>query len=167
MLYFYCSRTAAKPERACAEDILRCLVKEISTGTAGHETDQVPEYIAQKCEAAEEINFASGRLTVTECQTSVARFANDHQKLYIFVDALDEPEERAQRDLSNTALSEAAAQGHQAVVETLLDAGAETQPQEPGPHCPSRIRASEKATSVGAPVPALSSKSVRRLFERC
>ena len=50
------------------------------------------------------------------------------KSLYICVDALDELEERAQRDLSNTALSEAAAQGHQAVVETLLDAGPEIQP---------------------------------------
>lgn len=89
------------------------------------------------------------------------------KSLYICVDASDELEERAQRDLSNTALSEAAAQGHQAVVEALLDIRAETQPQEPGRHCPSRIRASENAISVGAPVPALSSKSVRRLFERC
>lgn len=36
---------------------------------------------------------------------------------------------------SKTALYEAADQGHQAIVEALLGAGAEIQPQEPGPHC--------------------------------
>lgn len=59
-LYFHCSRTAAEPERACAEDILRCLVKEISLGSIDHETDQVSEYVAQKYEAAEKVDFTSG-----------------------------------------------------------------------------------------------------------
>lgn len=98
-MYFYCSRTAAEPERARAEDILRCLVKEISIGNVGHETDQVPEYVTQKYEAAENIDFAAGKLTVTECRTIIGRFANDHPKMYIFVDALDEVEEHGRHDL--------------------------------------------------------------------
>lgn len=101
-LYFYCSRTAAEPERANAEDILRCLVKELSTGNPGHETDQVPEYVAEKYEAAEKIDFASGKLTVAECRSITARFGNLHQKLYIFIDALDELEESMQHDLIET-----------------------------------------------------------------
>ena len=36
---------------------------------------------------------------------------------------------------SETTLCRAAKKGHQAIVETLLDAGAEIQPQDPGPHC--------------------------------
>ena len=98
-LYFYCSRTAAEPERANAEDILRCLVKELSTGNPGHETSQVPEYVAEKYEAVEKIGFASGRLTVADCRSITARFGNLHPKLYIFIDALDELEESMQQDL--------------------------------------------------------------------
>ena len=101
-LYFYCSSTAAEPERANAEDILRCLVKELSTGNPGHETDQVPEYVVEKYEAAEKIDFASGRLTVAECRSIIARFGNLHQKMYIFIDALDELEESMQHDLIET-----------------------------------------------------------------
>ena len=98
-LYFYCSRTAAEPERANAEDILRCLVKELSTGNPGYETEQVPEYVAEKYEAAEKIDFASGKVTAAECRSITARFGNLHQKLYIFIDALDELEESMQVDL--------------------------------------------------------------------
>lgn len=36
---------------------------------------------------------------------------------------------------SATALSVAAEKGHQSIVEALLHAGAEIEPQEPGPHC--------------------------------
>lgn len=61
-LYFYRSRTAAEPERAYAEDIVRCLVKGISRGNINHETDQVLEYVAQKHEAAEKVNFAPGEI---------------------------------------------------------------------------------------------------------
>ena len=77
-------------------------MKELSTGNPGHETDQVPEYVAEKYEAAEKIDFASGRLTVAECRSIAARFGNLHQKLYIFIDALDELEESMQYDLIET-----------------------------------------------------------------
>lgn len=97
--YFYCSRTAAEPERACAVDTLRCLVKEISTGNIGHEKCQIPGYIDRKYEAAGKSDSASGKPTAAECRTLGARFANDHQKLYIFVDALDELEEPVQHVL--------------------------------------------------------------------
>lgn len=98
-LYFYCSRTAAEPDRASTEGILRCLVKQLSTGNIGYETDQVPEYVAERYKAAENIDFASGKLTVVECQTIIARFANDHKQLYFLIDALDEVEDAVQYDL--------------------------------------------------------------------
>ena len=102
VLYFYCSHTAAEPERANAEDILRCLLKQISMGNPGHETDQVPDFVAEVYEAAEKIDFASGRLTVAQCRSITARFGNLHQKIYIFIDALDELEESMQHDLIET-----------------------------------------------------------------
>ena len=98
-LYFYCSRTAAEPERARAEDILRCLVKELSTGNIGHEMDRAPEYVVLKYEAAEKIDFAAGKLTVADCRTIIGKFATDHPRMYIFIDALDELEEHVRHDL--------------------------------------------------------------------
>ena len=71
-------------------------------GNPGHETDQVPEYVAEKYEAAEKIDFASGRLTVADFRSITARFGNLHRKLYIFIDALDELEESMQHDLIET-----------------------------------------------------------------
>ena len=83
-------------------EIVRCLVKELSTGIPGYETDQVPDYVAEKYQAAEQIDFASGKLTIAECRSITTRFGNLHQKLYIFIDALDELEESMQHDLIET-----------------------------------------------------------------
>ena len=123
VLYFYCSSNAAEPERANAEDVLRCLVKELSMGNPGLETDQVPEYVAEKYEAAEKIDFASGKLTVAECRSIAARFGNLHQKLYIFIDALDELEESMQHDLIETLknIMESAPQTHVKVLISSRD----------------------------------------------
>ena len=74
-------------------------MKELPTGNPGNETDQVPDYVADKYQAAEQIDFASGKLTVAECRSMMTRFGNLHQKLYIFIDALDELEESMQHDL--------------------------------------------------------------------
>ena len=61
--------------------------------------------------------------------------------------------------LSDTVLSKAAGNGHHTIVEALLDAGTEIEPQEPGPHC-AFLEPSERRSGFGnsAYIANLSSK---------
>ena len=62
----------------------RCCTSTALTLLSGQSNNRqeplVMKQTAQKYEAAEKIGFASGRMTVAECRTIIARFANDHQK---------------------------------------------------------------------------------------
>ncbi|MCJ1450686.1 hypothetical protein MMC28_001019 [Mycoblastus sanguinarius] len=98
-LYFYCSRTSAEPERAKAEDIVRCLVKQLSTGKDSNQPTVIPPYVNEKFEESEARGFASGELMFDESCDLISKFATDKDRTFILFDAFDECEEDARYSL--------------------------------------------------------------------
>lgn len=101
MLYFYCSRSSAEPERGKSEDILRCLVKQIANRHGDHRDIRIPRYIAREYKRAEKRGFAISQLDAQTCCQIVKRFAQDSGEIFVFLDALDECEEHERLNLVN------------------------------------------------------------------
>ncbi|KAK3169375.1 hypothetical protein OEA41_008758 [Lepraria neglecta] len=83
------------PQRANAEEILRCFVKQLSTRNLNHETKKTPRYVVEKYKEAEVVAFTSGGLMVNESCGIITKFAADQSKICIVIDGLDECTEEA------------------------------------------------------------------------
>ena len=94
-LFFYCSRAPAEPERARAEDILRCLVKQIALRHEDEES-RFPRYIVKEYKDAERTGFAINQLSASKCCEIIAKYVKDQCQMIICIDAVDEcsPAER-------------------------------------------------------------------------
>ena len=97
VFYFHCSNDPAEPERADFESIIRCLVKQGSSGGTPSEPRMIPRYVVRAFKAAEVNGFASRHLSGEDCCAIMSKYAIDRRRIVIFLDALDECESE-QRD---------------------------------------------------------------------
>lgn len=119
VFYFHCSNNPAEPERADFGSIIRCLVKQGSSGGTPSEPRIIPRYVVRAFKAAEVNGFASRHLSGEDCCAIMAKYAIDHRRMIIFLDALDECE-REERDKIIDALSLVVERSSGALVKLLI-----------------------------------------------
>ena len=119
VFYFHCSNNPAEPERAEFESIIRCLVKQGSSGGTPTEPRKIPRYVVRAFKAAEVNGFASRHLSGEDCCALMSKYAIDRRRLIIFLDALDECESE-ERDKIMDALSLVIKRSGGALVKLLL-----------------------------------------------
>ncbi len=94
-LFFYCSRGPAEPERTRAEDILQCLVKQITLRDE-EEEGRFPGYVVKEYQDAEKRGFAINQLSAGKSCEIIAKYIRDRFQVFICIDAVNEcgPAER-------------------------------------------------------------------------
>ena len=119
VFYFHCSNNPAEPERADYESIIRCLVKQGSSGGTPSKPRMIPRYVVRAFKAAEVNGFASRHLSVEDCCAMMSMYAIDRRRMVIFIDALDECESE-ERDKIMEALSLIVERSGSALVKLLI-----------------------------------------------
>ncbi|KAH0536664.1 hypothetical protein FGG08_006490 [Glutinoglossum americanum] len=87
LAYFYCSRNAAEPERSNPEDIIRSIVRQISSPPPG---ESVLGPVTEKYEERKRKSFANGPLSLEESVEVIIELTSYYLRTTIVIDALDE-----------------------------------------------------------------------------
>jgi hypothetical protein len=97
--FFYCARSSAEPERAKPVEVLKALVRQLASSKPDVPICEpvATEYEARKRKADEDCSKLK-QLTVGDCTRLILQLT-DHQPAVIFVDALDECDERLRHEL--------------------------------------------------------------------
>ena len=119
IFYFYCSNDTAEPERADFESIMRCLVKQGSSGGTPSMPRMIPRYVVRAFKAAEVNGFASKHLSGEDCCAIMSKYAIDRRRMIIILDALDECESE-ERDKIMDSLSLIVGRAGGALVKFLI-----------------------------------------------
>lgn len=119
VFYFHCSNNPAEPERADYESIIRCLVKQGSSGGTPSKPRMIPRYVVRAFKAAEVNGFASRHLSVEDSCAMMSMYAIDRRRMVIFIDALDECGNE-ERDKIMEALSLIVERSGSALVKLLI-----------------------------------------------
>jgi hypothetical protein len=96
LAYFYCARDAAETNRSDPQEVIRCILRQLSF--AGTETKIMKrpamlQYNAKEKEAQEYGSNTVDQLSWTECVDLLVDLLND-QTTYVIVDAVDELKEQ-------------------------------------------------------------------------
>lgn len=88
--YFYCVRNTSEPERADPDEIMRSILRQLSSSTSAVAVREpvAARYKELKMEA-DEIGEEPTKLTITECQELILELLNSNPAT-IIIDALDE-----------------------------------------------------------------------------
>lgn len=89
--YFYCARNTSEPERADPDEIMRSILKQLSSSTSAVAVREpvAAKYKALKKEADETGCEEPSKLTITECKALVLELLSSNPAT-IIIDALDE-----------------------------------------------------------------------------
>ena len=88
--YFYCARNAAEQQRAEPDEVMRCIVKQISYNSPDRTVWQpVVHTYNERKEQAEEEGGELAKLSMQDCVDLILAFA-ERNPITIIIDALDE-----------------------------------------------------------------------------
>jgi hypothetical protein len=87
LVYFYCSRNTAEPERSDPEEILRSIVRQMSVPSS---RESVLRPVIEKYEEREKKGFADGPLRLEESVETIVKLTAHYSVTTIVIDALDE-----------------------------------------------------------------------------
>jgi NACHT domain len=102
LAYFYCARNAFEIERSSPDDIMRSLVRQLSTlqSAPGKIHDAVFSAYEQRKAEAKLSGFDPRKLTLEECVDSILELTESNPAM-IIIDAIDEVEKESQPILLN------------------------------------------------------------------
>ncbi|KAH0556821.1 hypothetical protein GP486_005389 [Trichoglossum hirsutum] len=96
LAYFYCARNTSEPERSNPEDIIRSIVRQMSS------LPEVPIPVAEIYEDRKKNHFAAGPLSLEESTDIIIKLAADYICTTIAIDALDECDKNTRHRLLKT-----------------------------------------------------------------
>jgi hypothetical protein len=122
LAFFYCSRTTGESERQEPKDILRCIVKQLSSPLYGL---PLKEPVVTKYEREKQANALDAPLTIKDSKDMILRLIREqYTHVTIVIDALDECNRNTRIALFNF-LEEVLLQEQGAVVKILISSRTE------------------------------------------
>ena len=93
--YFYCARNEAERERSIPEQVLRCLVRQLSSVPGGRA-------VYKGLKTRYDTRFEDGDLSLEDARDIALEIANSRPLTYIVIDALDECDQNQRDQLVET-----------------------------------------------------------------